>query len=347
MDVAKRIFLLFMLAFSQTVLSLPAEMIKDLNLDKLKTAVEAEDWVAAKNALSKLDKLKNLKLPDTYYYYRAEVMFKNNDYAEALAATENYLNRSGNGGRFYKKALQLYDQSESGLAEQAKVKKALETIVMIPVPAGCFQMGSSAKEANSDESPVHRVCVDGFAIGKYEVTQGIWQKVMGANPSYFSACGADCPVEQVSWDDVQTFLSKLNSQTGQHYRLPTEAEWEYACRSGGKDQTYCGGNNLSALGWYYENSGSKTHPVGQKQANELGLYDMSGNVWEWVQDWYSEHYYKNSPAQNPAGPSGGSDRVLRGGSWDYNARRCRAAIRFDVSPGYRNFDLGFRLARTR
>ena len=166
--------------------------------------------------------------------------------------------------------------------------------------------------------PFEMVAIQGknYEIGKYEVTQGEWQSVMGSNPSRFAACGEDCPVENVSWNDVQEFITKLNQQTGNQYRLPTEQEWEFACL-GGRSTEYCGGNDLNALGWYNGNSGATSHPVGQKQANAYGLYDMSGNVWEWVQDKYdSQHDW----------------RVLRGGSWGIDPRNARAANRGGSDP---------------
>jgi formylglycine-generating enzyme required for sulfatase activity len=211
----------------------------------------------------------------------------------------------------------------------------------VSVQPGCFQMGSNDY---SWSKPVHKVCLNAYKIGKYEVTQAQWKKVMGNNPSKFK--GSNKPVEQVSWDDVHDFIRQLNQQTGQSYRLPTEAEWEYACRSGGRDQTYCGGNNVGSVAWYDDNSGDKTHPVGQKQANGLGLYDMSGNVLEWVQDGYDGDYYDNSPTNNPKGPDSGSFRVGRGGSWRGDASNLRSANRGGVSPVDRGDGLGFRLART-
>ena len=211
----------------------------------------------------------------------------------------------------------------------------------VPIKAGCFQMGSN--DGQDDEKPVHRVCLSAYAIGKYEVTQAQWQKVMGNNPSSYK--GSNKPVEQVSWDDVQGFIRKLNQQTQQNYRLPTEAEWEYACRSGGKEQEYCGSNNANSVAWYGKNSGSSTHDVGQKQANGSGLYDMSGNVYEWVSDWYDKGYYKNSPTNNPQGPSSGRRRVYRGGGWYDGAYVLRSADRYDISLGYRHYDVGFRLVR--
>ncbi|MAT55238.1 MAG: hypothetical protein CMN32_12215 [Saprospirales bacterium] len=216
---------------------------------------------------------------------------------------------------------------------------------MVFVQGGTFQMGST--DGDSDEEPVHTVRVDDFYIGKYEVTQAQWWAVMGDNPSYFSDCD-NCPVENVSWNDVQTFIRKLNEKTGKHYRLPTEAEWEYAARVGKNGYKYAGSNDPDEVAWYKSNSGSKTHPVGLKKPNVLGLYDMSGNVWEWCQDWYDAAYYKNyknGPGNNPQGPSSGSYRVLRGGSWFNLPRYCRVAGRGRSDPSYRYSGGGFRLAQ--
>lgn len=165
---------------------------------------------------------------------------------------------------------------------------------------------------------------------------------MGSNPSHFSSCGDNCPVEQVSWNDIQQFISRLNSQSGTNYRLPTEAEWEYACRAGGTEE-YCGSNDINGVAWYKDNSWSQTHPVGQKQANAWGIYDMSGNVWEWVNDWYDKSYYSGSPQSNPQGPSSGSYRVNRGGGWVDDSAGVRASGRDTDSPENRYDDLGFRL----
>ncbi|MEN6423126.1 MAG: formylglycine-generating enzyme family protein [Smithella sp.] len=223
-------------------------------------------------------------------------------------------------------------------------KDAATGMEMIFVKGGCFQMGDTFGDGYSQEKPVHEVCVSDFYMGKYEVTQGQWQRIMGNNPSHFSSCGANCPVENVSWNDVQGFIEKLNSRTGKRYRLPTEAEWEYAARSGGKSEKYAGGDDVDAVAWYFSNSGSRTHPVGQKQPNGLGLYDMSGNVWEWCNDWYGDKYYNQSPRDNPGGPSSGSSRVFRGGSWFNLAARTRAANRYWNFPDFRDLIRGFRLA---
>lgn len=214
----------------------------------------------------------------------------------------------------------------------------------VKVPTGCFQMGDTFGDGDSDEKPVHEVCVDGFYMGKYEVTQVQWRGIMGSNPSHFSSCGNNCPVENVSWNDVQSFITKLNSRSGKWYKLPTEAEWEYAARNGGKSEKYSGSNTVGAVAWYSSNSGSKTHAVGQKQPNGFGLYDMSGNVWEWVQDKYDSKYYSRLLRNNPQGASSGSLRVLRGGSWSNIVWDVRLAYRNRGWSGDRSDTLGFRLA---
>ena len=212
---------------------------------------------------------------------------------------------------------------------------------MITIPAGSFQMGSNNGEF--DESPVHRVSLKSFKLGQHEVTQQQWQAVMGNNPSHFAGCES-CPVEMVSWDDIQSFMKKLNQQTGSHFRLPSEAEWEYACRSGGKNQKYCGSNDEDSLAWYYINSSKKTHPVKQKQANGLGLYDMSGNVWEWTQDCWNGSY-SGAPANGDAWQSGDcAKRVMRGGSW-FPVGDVRSAERDRYAVDVRLYNSGFRLAQ--
>lgn len=185
---------------------------------------------------------------------------------------------------------------------------------MVYVEGGTFTMGATAEQGSDaldDEKPAHKVTLSSFSIGKYEVTQEEWVVVMGSNPSEFK--GAKRPVEQVSWDDCQKFIFRLNVMTGKHFRLPTEAEWEYAARGGNRSRgyKYSGSDNIDSVAWYNDNNGYTTHPVGQKQANELGVYDMSGNVYEWCQDRYDENYYGSSPSKNPKGPSTGSRYVCR------------------------------------
>ena len=217
---------------------------------------------------------------------------------------------------------------------------------MVYVEGGTFMMGATSEQgsdAYDDEKPAHQVTLSSFSIGRYEVTQEEWEAVMGSNPSNFK--GKKLPVEQVSWDDCQTFIRKLNQMTGKQFRLPTEAEWEYAARGGNKSRgyKYAGGDNLGSVAWYTDNSGNKTHEVGKKQPNELGLYDMSGNVREWCQDWYGK--YGSSSQTNPKGLSSGSSRVFRGGSWNDIARNCRVSFRNYDTPGLRYYDLGLRLAQ--
>ena len=204
---------------------------------------------------------------------------------------------------------------------------------MVYVAGGTFQMGSNS--GASDEKPVHTVTVSSFFMDKTEVTQAQYRKVMGDNPSSFSGCD-DCPVEKVTWHDAVAYAKKVGK------RLPTEAEWEYAARGGNKSKgyTYAGSNNIDAVAWYRR---SKTHPVAQKQPNELGLYDMSGNVWEWCSDWYGSDYYSGSPQNDPQGPNSGTRRVRRGGSWDSFDHFCRYANRSRNDPGLRNSNFGFRL----
>lgn len=205
-------------------------------------------------------------------------------------------------------------------------------------------MGDTFGDGESDEKPVHEVCVNDFNIGKYEVTQAQWRAIMGNNRSNFKTCGDDCPVDNVSWGDAQEFIDILNQRTGKNYRLPTEAEWEYAARSGGKNEKYAGSNDIDSVGWYFDNTDERTHPVGKKKANGLGIYDMSGNVCEWVQDWYASDYYRNSPRDNPQGPSSGVHRSLRGGSWKYGDRIVRASMRDKYGTVFRLSLFGFRVA---
>jgi len=229
------------------------------------------------------------------------------------------------------------------------------SFTMVYVQGGTFTMGATSEQGSSDpwddEKPTHSVTLSNYMIGQTEVTQALWQAVMGNNPSEFKG-DSRRPVETVSWDDCQEFLRKLNSLTGQRFRLPTEAEWEFAARGGvnSRGYKYSGSNTLDNVAWYDKNAydvGSNspnygTHTVGTKTANELGLYDMSGNVWEWCSDWYGD--YSSSSQTNPQGPSSGSNRVLRGGSWISNPGYCRVSYRYINYPVYRNFYYGLRLA---
>ena len=216
---------------------------------------------------------------------------------------------------------------------------------MVEVEGGTFTMGATAEQTGvfGDEKPTHQVTLPSYYIGKTEVTQELWQAVMGSNPSNFT--GTNLPVEKVSWDDCKTFIAKLNALTGKNFRLPTEAEWEYAARGGNKSRgyKYCGSNTLSDVAWYVDNSDNKTHPVAAKTPNELGIYDMSGNVLEWCNDWYSSSYYTSESQTNPTGPDSGSSRVRRGGSWNYRENTCRVSYRGNTTPSFRYNYLGLRL----
>ncbi len=233
-------------------------------------------------------------------------------------------------------------------------------MAFVLIPAGTFMMGSSSEEIDrlvqrygedtrtyfEPEIPQHQVTISQpFYLGKHEVTQGQWEVVMESNPSSFTG-DPNRPVESVTWNDVQEFIGKLNEQeSGRTYRLPTEAEWEYACRAG-TTTAYSFGDDPSQLGeyaWYYDNSGNKTHPVGQLKLNAWGLYDMHGNVWEWVHDWYDAGYYRQSPPSDPQGSSSGEYRVLRGGSFLYLQRYVRCAFRNWYFPQDRYDDFGFRV----
>jgi len=228
----------------------------------------------------------------------------------------------------------------SGTAGSAVAQKDLLNHDMVFVEGGSFQMGSETTEA--DERPVHSVTLSSFNIGKYEVTQSQWKAVMGSTRSYFKDCD-NCPVEYVSWDDVQVFIRKLNIQTGKNYRLPTEAEWEYAAKGGrlSKGYTYSGSNDINDVAWYDGNSDRKTHEVGRKTANELGIYDMSGNVWEWCYDLYGS--YNSTDQKNPYGSPTGWWRVHRGGNWFLSAYDCRSVSRNHINADFGDEVRGFRL----
>ena len=220
------------------------------------------------------------------------------------------------------------------------------SFTMVYVEGGTFTMGAT-KEQGSDadnrEKPAHDVTLSGFSIGETEVTQALWQAVMGSNPSHITG-DLQRPVEKVSWDDCQTFITKLNQLTGQNFRLPTEAEWEYAARGGSKSNSYkySGSKSIDRVAWYEGNSNKQTHAVASKEPNELGIYDMSGNVLEWCQDWCGS--YSSGAQTNPTGPTSGSGRVCRGGCWDSQPGGCCVSLRYDIIPENTNKYLGLRLA---
>ena len=216
---------------------------------------------------------------------------------------------------------------------------------MVFVAGGSFTMGCTFEQGSdcaSDEKPSHEVQLTGFAIAKYEVTQALWKQVMGNNPSRFK--GDSLPVENVTWDDVQVFLQRLNAKTGKNYRLPTEAEWEYAARGGqqSRQTMFAGGSELETVAWCSSNAENSTHNVGTRQPNELGLYDMSGNVWEWCSDYYGQ--YPSDKQTNPTGAKKGTARIVRGGCYAAVGRQCRVASRKSLYQGGKDYMTGFRLA---
>lgn len=213
---------------------------------------------------------------------------------------------------------------------------------MILVNADSFQMGK--EKGKPDAKPAHAVILNDFYIGKHEVTQRFWQQIVGIEKNRKLDC-LDCPIYDISDDEIQQFLTKLNQLSNKHYRLPTEAEWEFAAAGGNqsKNYQYCGSNNLDEVAWNASNSEMKTHIVGQKKPNELGLYDMSGNVWELCSDWYSKSYYKTSPTKNPNNTTKSSNHVVRGGSWRSGEERCRVRSRNKDIRDHRISNCGFRL----
>ena len=312
-------------------------------------AVEAERHSESghyASALAALDRVlalqaeHDLTLPEAFWFQYAQVARQAERYADAVEAVTRYLTTVGQEGEHYRAALKLLDraQTEARMAEirqkreqrrREEVGGALATMEFVLIEAGSFAMGS--EDWGHSEQPVHQVTLSQpFSLGKYEVTQGQWEAVMGSNPSHFSDCGRTCPVEQVSFWDVEVFLGELNRWgDGATYRLPTEAEWEYAARAGTQTVYHFGDDaaQLGAYAWYRDNADRKPHPVGQKQPNGWGLYDMLGNVREWTADWYA-HY----PHGARLGPR--VFRVNRGGSWHSAAHSCRAARRPSHMPDH-------------
>ena len=354
---------------------LPPDILADKYLRQAEQLVGEKDYPGARQALEKLEALQQEhgleSGPEDHFRY-ARIWSEAGAPERATEAAVRYLQIRGREAEHYEEALDLINRAEG---EQARAESGAgapsgpqaglagvrvgETLVFdgmefVGIPPGEFLMGSTSRHADDDEKPVTQVRISqGFYLGKYEVTQDQWQAVMGDNPSDFSGCGR-CPVEKVSWEDAQVFIGRLNARSGgERYRLPTEAEWEYAARAGTTTGTYAGdvteplGNDpvVNGIAWYDENSGGRTHPAGQKAPNGFGLYDMLGNVYEWVGDWKGD--YPGGAVTDPAGPGSGSERVFRGGGWaSFNGWGCRSTGRPGISPGDRNPILGFRLLRT-
>ena len=327
---------LTILLLTVPVAALAVQLLPEMEADRFllqaENAIEEQDFERAKTTMDRILELQaehDLELPEQFPFRYGQVLERLGLYDGAMEAATRYLTLVGRDGEFYREALELLNAAEVGKADaeaaaaraeadaraaaEAAQRSAGETqvfdsIEFVWVPAGQFQMGSTSSDSDDDERPVTRVRISrGFWLGKYEITQAEWQAVVGFNPSRFSTCGL-CPVETVSWYDVQDFIERLNGQAGGNfYRLPTEAEWEYAARAGTTADRY---GNVDAVAWHTGNSGERTHPVGEKLPNAWGLYDMLGNVWEWVEDWHGD--YPGRFATDPRGPRSGSQRVHSG-----------------------------------
>jgi len=342
---------------------LPDDILVDQYLLEVETALAKGDTQRAVQALEKIEALDTERPAEVLFFY-GKLLVEHSTSADSVrrgqALLKQFVRSVKKYSRHYTSTLKLLSVAEAKLEEakpqrQAKLKefrlRLPETLrkQMVHVRGGTFRMGCTAEQNDcaDNEKPVHQVQVSDFEIGKYEVTQEVWEAVMGENPSHFKGC-SQCPAEHVSWEDVQAFLKQLNEVTGSRYRLPTEAEWEYAARGGQRSRgyPYAGSETPGSVAWYGRNSWGATHPVGQKHPNELGLYDMSGNVWEWVADcWHAD--YVGVPSDKSAWQSGDcSVRVLRGGSWDDVPGDIRSTGRGSDTAGSLGSKVGFRLART-
>jgi formylglycine-generating enzyme required for sulfatase activity len=338
---------------------LSSEVQVDILMKAAKMDLEAERWIAAVESFEKAMDL-GVSLPEKFHFLYGKALYKTGSYERALSSFTNYLTLAGRDGEFYEKAITLVVVAENKKKEQIhqiselkrqQAEATSETKYgMVLVKGGCFDMGDIFDTGAADEKPVHTVCVGDFHLGKTEVTQKQWKDIVGDNPSRFEC--DDCPVERVSWHDVQDFIKKLNEKTGMHYRLPTEAEWEYAARSSGGKEQWAGTSNDEIIGeyaWYGSTAAGRTHAVAGKAPNGIGLYDMMGNVWEWCSDIYDSEYYEHSPSTDPWARRHieGSNRVIRGGGWRSNAKCLRTTDRNNFSPTSKKFsDIGFRLARS-
>ncbi len=338
---------------------LSSEVQVDLFIKAAKMDLEAERWIDAVESLEKATKF-GVKLPGEFHFLYGKSLFKTGSYEHALSSLTNYLTLAGRDGAFYEKAITLVIKAENKQKDEIRLRSELKhqqaeddsknEYGMVLIQGGCFDMGDIFDRGSVDEKPVHTVCISDFYLGKTEVTQKQWEDIVGNNPSKFKC--DDCPVERVSWHDVQGFIKKLNKRTGTNYRLPTEAEWEYAARSGGSKEQWAGTNNDEEIGkyaWYGSTAADRTHAVALKSPNEIGIYDMMGNVWEWCSDIYDSEYYEHSPSKDPWSRRHieGSNRVIRGGGWRSNAKCLRTTDRNKFVPTSKKFsDIGFRLARS-
>ena len=344
---------------------------------KAANAIEVGDYGAALKHFDKLEQ-SGEEMQDEYRYEYGLALIKAGRYEEAIRQFSIFIDAIPRNHNKYNLALLEKDRTENIIRQQQQERQRiaevsanldklseiiernrkqvqqqmlagnttfiepLTGIEMILIAGGCYEMGDHFKVGRADELPLHDVCVDSFYLGKHEVTQGQWATVMGySNAS--NKKGDQYPVEMVSWQEAMEFAKNLSGSSGS-YRLPTEAEWEYAARSGGKIEKYSGSNSADTVAWHENNSAGSTHPVGQKQANGLGLHDMSGNVYEWCLDHYLADYYQASPKQNPSGPTNGELRTRRGGSWDSEVSYSRTSYRTPRPETARHAKTGFRLA---
>ena len=354
------LLLFFSLSSSAVAQDLPPGVLADKLVLEAGAALASGDPQRAAQALREVEAL-DVEPTPIFAYLKGRVLAEHGDgedaWREGRLLLAQFAAAAGRDSEHYTPALETILAAEDRLraaARLARLRGRLAEVMqavnaqMVRVEGGSFTMGCTPEQARcgTGEEPAHAVRVESFEIGRFEMTQELWEAVMDENPSTFGDC-PKCPVETVSWDDVQAFLRKLNAG-GERYRLPSEAEWEYAARGGplSKGHPYAGSGNQAEVAWYHENSGNGTQPVGRKQANELGLFDMSGNVREWVRDcWHGS--YDGAPDDGSAREEGGCrQRAIRGGSWHGKPSDVRSASRFWYTTGFRNNNLGFRVART-
>lgn len=339
----------------------------------------AQEQDDCKKIINHMDMLNQLtqQIPSAFYYFQGRCYYKNKQYEKSLPILDDYFFHALNDSVYYNQAVKIYTRSEllrkealtqakpfaqnpagslaNNKQEQIKTKTGIDFIKVEP---GCFIMGSPLTEKERvDGEKQHKVCLTKpFLLGKYEVTQGQWEAVMGKNPAHFKQCGSRCPIESISGEDIEAFIKIIRIKTGLQFRLPSEAEWEYAARAG-TTTIFSFGDNINTSQVNYDGD----HPyigkatgrdrktplaVGSLPANSWGFHDMHGNVWEFVRDWHRLDYYKNSPRDNPKGPEKGSFHVRRGGSWRFGARFCRSAYRGRFRQNSISTLMGFRLAFT-
>ena len=354
------VLLALSLACPAVAQDLPPDMLADKLVLEAGAALASGDPQQASRALREVEAL-DVEPPAMFAYVKGRVLAKHGDGEEAWRKGRLLLAQfavaAGRDSEHYTPALQAIVAAEGRIraaARLARLGSRLPEVLqevgaqMVHVEGGTFTMGCTPEQENcaDDEKPAHPVQVKSFQIGRFEMTQELWEAVMGENPGAFADCPR-CPVETVSWDDVRAFLGRLNAG-GARYRLPSEAEWEYAARGGqlSEGYRYAGSGNWAEVAWYHGNSGNGTQPVGRKRANELGLFDMSGNVREWTRDcWHGSH--DGAPEDGRAREEGDCGRrVIRGGSWSGKPSHVRSTSRFWYTTSFRNNNLGFRIART-